>query len=182
MVYMNKRLPLLRSLIEKVKEPLLAILAALLISSFIMSHTQVPTESMRPTISPGDHLIVSRLPYYYREPKPGEIVVFDYEGDNLIKRIIGVPGDTIDLIDGSVYVNGKPLDESMYLGKHSETFTFSKSPITFPYKVPKGTYFVLGDNRRNSNDSRVIGPISSTSIIAKAGYRIYPIGDIGFVR
>lgn len=182
MVYMNKRLSILRLLIEKIKEPLLAILAALLISSFIMSHTEVPTESMRPTISPGDHLIVNRLPYYYRNPKPGEIVVFDYEGKNLIKRIIGIPGDIVDILDGKVYINGKLLDESVYLGKNHETFTFSKSPIAFPYKVPEGTYFVLGDNRRNSSDSRVIGPISSTSIIAKAGYRIYPIYDVGPVR
>ncbi len=179
---MNKRLPWFRSLIEKIKEPLLAILAALLISSFIMSHTEVPTESMRPTISPGDHLIVNRLPYYYRNPKRGEVVVFNYEGKNLIKRIIGVAGDTIEILDGKVYVNGKRLDESIYLGKDDETFTFSKSPITFPYKVPEGKYFVLGDNRRNSSDSRVIGPISGASIIAKAGYRIYPIGDIGLVR
>lgn len=179
---MNKHLPLFRVLIEKIKEPLLAILAALLISSFIMSHTEVPTESMKPTISPGDHLIVNRLPYYYRNPKRGEIVVFNYKGENLIKRIIGVSGDTIEILDGKVYVNGKRLDESIYLGEHEETFTFSKSPITFPYKVPEGNYFVLGDNRRNSSDSRVIGPISGSCIMAKAGYRIYPMGDIGLVR
>lgn len=179
---MNKQMLTLRSLIEKIKEPMLAILAALLISSFIMSHTQVPTESMRPTIRPGDHLIVNRLPYYYRNPERGEIVVFNYEGKNLIKRIIGIPGDTIDMQDGKVYVNGKMLDESIYLGEEHETFTFSKSPIAFPYDVPEGTYFVLGDNRRNSSDSRVIGCISRDSIIAKAGYRIYPIHEVGLVR
>ena len=179
---MNKGIMALKMLIERMKEPILAVLAALLISCFIISHTQVPTESMMHTINPGDHLIVNRLPFYYRDPLPGEIVVFEQESEHLIKRIIGQPGDVIDLIDGKIYLNGSILDESMYLDGESVTFPFSKSPIEFPYTVPNGYYFVLGDNRRNSSDSRVFGPVARTSIIAKAGYRIFPIQSIGIVK
>ncbi|MBE6023640.1 MAG: signal peptidase I [Cellulosilyticum sp.] len=173
---------LIKELIEKLKEPILAILAALLISCFIISHTQVPTESMMPMINPGDHLIVNRLPFYYRDPMREEIVVFEQGSKHLIKRVIGVPGDVIDLVDGHVYINGSLLDESDYLEKGQVTFPFSKSSIIFPYTVPEGYYFVLGDNRRNSSDSRVFGPIARTSIIAKAGYRIFPIQSIGMVK
>lgn len=180
-VYMDKRTQKLKVMMECMKEPMLAILAALLISSFVISHTQVPTESMLPTISPGNHLIVNRLPYYYRNPVCGEIVVFEYNGKNLIKRVIGTAGDIVDLKDGKVYVNGKALEESSYLKENDQTFTFTQSPIRFPYTVPEGFCFVLGDNRTNSSDSRVIGAIPTKSIIAQAGYRVYPLQSIGFV-
>lgn len=182
MIGMNKGLKTCKLIIEKVKEPILAILAALLISCFIMSHTQVPTESMMPTINPGNHLIVNRLPYYYRDPIRGEIIVFEHEGEHLIKRVIGQPGDCIDIIDGMVYLNGIALDESGYLSEVNVTFPFSQSSIEFPYIVPEGYYFVLGDHRRNSSDSRVFGAIPREMIIAKAGYRILPIQVIGFIK
>lgn len=172
----------LKLTIEKIKEPILAILAALLISCFIISHTRVPTESMMPTISPGDHLIVNRLPYYYRNPVAGEIVVFEKDSDHLIKRVIGVPGDIIDIVENVVYVNGKPLDESRYLGKEMKTYLFAGADIDFPYLVPEEYYFVMGDNRLNSKDSRVFGPVARKDIIAKAGYRIFPIQRIGAIK
>lgn len=182
MVNMNKGLQTYKLIVEKIKEPTLAILAALLISCFIMSHTQVPTQSMVPTINPGDHLLVNRLSYYYRDPVHGEIIVFEHEGEHLIKRVIGEPGDLIDIVDGKVYVNGSELDESSYLTEMNVTFPFSHSTIDFPYVVPEGSYFVLGDHRRNSSDSRAFGPISRNQIIAKAGYRILPIQGIGSIK
>lgn len=182
MVDMNNGNRRIKLVIEKIKEPILAILAALLISCFIISHTQIPTESMLPTIRPGNHLIVNRLPYYYRDPIRNEIIVFEHGTEHLIKRVIGVPGDVIDIIDGRICLNGEILDESNYLEEEGVTFPFSKSPIKFPYTVPDGYYFVLGDNRRNSSDSRVFGPVSREDIIAKAGYRIFPIHSIGIIK
>lgn len=180
---MSKKIMKVKLIIERLKEPILAILAALLISCFMISHTEVPTESMMPTIRPGNHLIVNRLPYYYRDPIKGEIVVFEHENEHLIKRVVAEPGDIIDIIDGIVYLNGSILDESAYLKeKEPVTFAFSKSSIKFPYRVPEGYYFVLGDNRRNSSDSRVFGAIARKDIIAKAGYRIFPIQSIGVIK
>lgn len=179
---LNKYYTTFKRSIEIIKEPILAVLAALLISSFIISHTRVPTESMRPTIDPGDHLIVSRLPYYYRDPVKGEMVVFKYNSDHLIKRVIGVPGDLIDIIDSVLYVNNVAIDESNYLLPETKTYLYTGSAITFPYVVPEGYYFMLGDNRLNSKDSRVFGTIPRDDIIAKAGLRIFPLNRFGYVE
>ena len=94
------------------KEPFLAVLSALLISQFLIMHTRIPSGSMIPTIEPGDHLIVNLIPSYYREPKKGEIVVFEYGGEHLIKRVIGEPGDIIDLSEGKIYINHEEVDET----------------------------------------------------------------------
>ncbi len=179
---MNKYEGRIRLMLEMIKEPMLAILTALLIASFIISHTRIPTESMQSTIAPGDHLIVNRLPYYYRNPLRGEIAVFIFEGDYLIKRVIGLPGDEIDIINNTLYVNGEAINESSYLQEGIKTYLYSNSVIDFPYKVPDGYYFMLGDNRINSKDSRVFGPIPRASIIAKAGLRIFPLKRIGVVE
>lgn len=179
---LNKYTGSIKGLIEFLKEPLLAVLAALMISGFIISHTKIPTGSMMSTINPGDHLIVNRLPYYYRDPARGEIAVFKFEGENLIKRIIGRPGDIINILDNNIYVNSKLLDESSYLKDLNSTYEFSGSNITFPYKVPEGYYFVMGDNRKNSKDSRYFGPIPRASIFARGGIRIYPLNRIGIVQ
>ena len=179
---LNKYEVKIKSLIEFLKEPLLAVLAALMISSFIISHTKIPTGSMMNTINPGDHLIVNRLPYYYRDPHRGEIAVFKFEGENLIKRVIGEPGDTIDIIDNAVYVNHEKLEESAYLREINCTYQFSGANITFPYKVPEGYYFMMGDNRKNSKDSRYFGPIPREWIFASGGFRIFPFSRIGIVK
>lgn len=180
---MNKKMEFVKRIIETIKEPVLAVLVAMiLIPSFIISNTKVPTESMMPAIYPGDHLIVSRLPYYYRDPKPGEIVVFKYNNDFLIKRIIGVPGDQIDIRESKVYINNVQLDEASYLTEDIKTYLYAGSMVDFPYIIPNGYYFVMGDNRLNSKDSRVFGAIPRSSIIAKAGYRIFPFSDMGEIE
>ena len=173
----------IKRIIEAIKEPVLAVLVAIvLIPSFIISNTKVPTQSMMPAINPGDHLIVSRIPYYYRDPVRGEIVVFKYNKDFLIKRIIAVPGDEIDIKDNRVYINDELFDETAYLTGSIETYLYAGSNIDFPYVIPEGYYFVMGDNRLNSKDSRVFGAISRDSIIAKAGYRIFPFNNIGKIE
>lgn len=168
--------------IECLKEPILAILGAFLISSFIVSHARIPTESMVPTIQAGDHLVVNRMPYYYRNPVHGELIIFEHENEHLVKRVIGVPGDVVDIKDGYIYLNDEKLEESNYVLEDGMTFPFSKSEIELPYTVPNESYFVLGDNRRDSSDSRLFGPIKRENVIAKAGYRIYPFNTIGIVR
>lgn len=171
----------MRNFLDFIKEPLLAVLAALLITQFLFAHTRIPTPSMESTIMTGDHMIINRIPYYYRNPVRGEIVIFEHEDDLLVKRLIGEPGDTIDLIDGDVYINDTPLDESSYLDPSLESYPLS-SDITFPFIVPEGHYFMMGDNRTHSADSRIFGPISRDVIVAQGGFRIYPFNNIGIIH
>ena len=178
---MLKILKSIKQLLEFAKEPLLAVLAALLITQFLFAHTQIPTPSMEPTIMTGDHMVINHLPYYYRDPVRGEIVIFKEGGENLVKRVIGEPGDTVNLIDGDVYINGEALDESAYLDESVESYPLDFS-IEFPFTVPEDHYFVMGDNRPRSGDSRIFGPISRDVIFARGGIRIYPFNNIGLVR
>lgn len=178
---MYKIISSIKSFLDFIKEPLLAILAALLITQFLFAHTQIPTPSMESTIMTGDHMIINRLPYYYRDPSPGEIIIFKHDGEFLVKRLIGKPGDIINLIDGYVYVNDTLLDETIYLDSSAETYPLHPD-ISFPFEVPEDYYFVMGDNRTRSADSRMFGPISRDVIVAKGGFRIYPFNNIGWVR
>lgn len=171
-----------KNFFEFIKEPLLAVLAALLISQFLIMHTRIPSGSMIPTINKGDHLIVNLIPNYYREPKRGEIVVFEYNGENLIKRVIGMPGDEIDLIDGKVYINKEEIDETAYIHTFNSTREYVGSEVDFPYIVPENSYFMMGDNREGSADSRIFGSISKDKIIAIGAFKIYPLQAIGVLK
>ena len=175
---MNK----LRNFFEFVKEPLLAVLSALLITQFLFMHTRVPTGSMIPTINEGDHLVVNRIPAYYRPPNAGEVIVFNEGGDKLIKRVIAQPEDVIDLKDGIVFINGEVLDESAYIRELDSTYEFVDSSVRFPYTVPEDHYFVMGDNRKNSLDSRYFGPVLKDEIIAIGAFKVYPFRDIGVLK
>ena len=132
---------------------LVALTVGLLINRFFIASIKVPSSSMENTIMTGDRLFGNRLAYLKNLPKRGDIVVFafpDNEEEMYIKRIIGLPGETVNIIDGKVYINDatEPLDEP-YL---KETPTCESCG---PYKVPEGHYFMLGDNRNNSRDSRM---------------------------
>ena len=126
-----------------------AILLSFLLHTFIIVNATVPTSSMENTIMAGDRVIGSRLYYLRHEPERGDIVMFDYPDDPsilYIKRVIGLPGDHVEISGGTVYVNGEALDEP-YL--HVET-----EGEWGPYDVPEDCYFMLGDNRNDSADSR----------------------------
>ncbi|WP_058485547.1 signal peptidase I [Defluviitalea phaphyphila] len=174
----NKYFNITNEVISWIKDILIAIIIAIFIRQFVLAHTIIPTGSMIPTIQINDHIIVNKLYYLFNEPKRGDIVVFHDDVD-IIKRVIGLPGETIDLKDGKVYINDKPLEED-YLNGPMDTDI--KGILEFPYKIPEGTYFVMGDNRNISQDSRYIGPIRREQIFAKAGLRIWPLKSFGFIK
>ena len=133
-----------------------AAIIAFCVNHFIIANSEVPTSSMETTIMAGDRVIGSRLSYKFGDPQRGDIAIFIYPDDEAkgiktyyVKRIIGMPGDTIDIVDGKVYLNGSdtPLDEP-YLHEPMEP----EEPQH--YEVPDGCYFMLGDNRNYSNDAR----------------------------
>lgn len=155
----------------------IAILLALVINKFVFFNITVPTESMYPTIKINDRIIVTRI-HNVSKLKEGDIVVFhsDELKEELVKRLIGLPGDKIEVKeDGFVYRNGNKLDEPYLQNKGGRTGQFV---------VPEGSYFFLGDNRTNSLDSRWWkNPyISADKLMGKAIYTIYPFNRLGKLK
>lgn len=139
----------LNEIIEWAGVIIAAVVFSLFINFCIIVNAVVPTSSMETTIMAGDRVIGFRLSYAFSEPERGDVVIFKYPDNEdilYIKRIIGMPGDTVEVADGRVYINGRTLNEP-YLNVVTEG-------SYGPYKVPEGSYFMMGDNRNNSADSR----------------------------
>lgn len=176
----DKNVTMTKEIFEWIRDIGIAIIIALIITRFVVTHTVIPTGSMIPTIEINDHLIINRIPLYFSDPKAGEIVIFHQEKE-LIKRIIAVPGDQLDIRDGDVYINNEKLDEP-YLHEPNSTYPFFVDNVQFPMEVPEDMYFLMGDNRNNSEDSRYFGLINRKQIYAKSGIRIWPLNRIGFLK
>jgi signal peptidase I len=164
---------------------LIAAVLALFIRTFIVQAFKIPSGSMEDTLLVGDHILVSKFLYgtqvpftnmrilTIREPKRGDIIVFRYPGDetkDFIKRCIGTPGDVVEIINKKVYVNGTPLVEPYTVYKDDEVLPRAlQARDNFgPIKVPAGSYFMMGDNRDKSHDSRFWGFVTMNEIIGKA--------------
>lgn len=155
----------------------IAFLLATGIRTFIVQPYVVPTGSMIPTIELQDRVIANKFIYRFDEPAPGEIVVLDDPTGNvqtLIKRVIATEGQTVNLVDGQVVVDGVVLDEPYTHGLPTLPMT-----LEMPYTIPEDCVWLMGDNRTNSADSRVFGPVSLSEIRGKAIFRYWPIDRIG---
>lgn len=162
----------LRGLMEWVMLIGFAVIGSVLIRSFIVDVYIIPTESMTTTILPRDRVFGEKITYKFSSPKRGDVVTFiDPVGGKLtyIKRCIAVAGDTVNLINGAVYVNGEHQEEPYTLGRPTYPLipVDGGEPIEFPYTVPEGTVWMMGDNRTNSNDSRYFGPVPLENVVAK---------------
>ena len=152
-----------------------------LIITFVGQRTRVSGHSMEATLHDGDNLIVDKLSYHFREPKRFEIIVFPYrhkENTYYIKRIIGLPGETVQVKDGYVYINGEKLDENYGL-EVMEDAGIAAEPI----ELGEDEYFVLGDNRNHSSDSRdpSVGILHRDELFGRAWIRIWPLDSIGVI-
>jgi signal peptidase I len=189
---------------ETVETVIIVVVLVVLIRSFVGEPRWIPSSSMEPGLQIGDNLIVEKISYRFSQPKRGDIIVF-YPPDNVqeldptvwgkftrmigfftkneafIKRIIGTPGDTIHVVPNrGVYINGDLLDEPY----QKEVFSgICKSDmICGPYTVPTNTYFMMGDNRNNSTDSRYWGVLPKERIVGKAVFRFWPLTRIGIIK
>jgi len=167
-----------------------AVVIALFVRLVLVQAYHIPSASMVPTLEEGDRVVVNRLSYQFGEVERGQVVVFKKpqgsSGQNdLIKRIIGLPGETIRFADNQVYVNGLRLEEP-YLAEQDSTrprLTIPGCAQTTPAPdtcvVPEGTIFMMGDNRLGSSDSRVFGPIEIDSVVGRAFLRVWPLNNLG---
>ena len=175
----------IKKIIVEVKEIVMLVFAIILFMTFIISQNKIPSPSMVDTLRIGDRLLVSRLPFYYRLPQRGEIVVFNGpDGKPWIKRVVGMPGEIIDIKEGNIYINDTYFDETAYLQEMgvSELDPSEPTVVQYPYTVPKGHYFLMGDNRLESKDCRYIGAISEEDITGKALLKVYPFNEIGMLK
>ena len=160
-----------------------AFVAGLLVKTFVATPYVVPTGSMRDTIVEGDTLLGEKVSLYFGEPEAGDIVTFDspLDGETLIKRVIAVGGQTVDLVDGAVYVDGERLDEPYTEGKPSYSLSdlAGSAGITYPYEVPEVCVWVMGDNRTDSKDSRYFGAVSVDDVTSRALFIYWPLDRIG---
>lgn len=161
-----------------------ALILAWGITTFVAQPYEIPSGSMEETIQIGDRVISEKVSYYMGEPQVGDIVTFTDPEDasrTLIKRVVATAGQTVDLVDGVVYVDGVALKESSYtLGKPSYPLD-SIVTIEYPYTVPQGCIWVMGDNRTNSSDSRYFGAVPVESVTGRAFFRYWPLSSIGLL-
>lgn len=162
----------------------IAVVLALFIITFIAQSFLVQGSSMEPSLHHGQRLLVDKLSYRFYEPKPGEVVVFRYPADprrKFIKRIIGLPGDEISIRNGFLFVNGTQLSEDYINGP---TYGAYSAPTYGPVVVPEGSLFVLGDNRRNSDDSRYpdVGFVPRSDIVGRAMFVYWPFTQLEVLR
>jgi signal peptidase I len=159
----------------------LAISVALLVRAYVVQTFFIPTESMTPTLRVNDRLLVEKISLKTREVERSDIIVFEkpenFDDPNkkindLVKRVIGLPGELVEGKNGRVFINGSPLEEP-YLPAGVTTADFS------PRKVPVDNYFVMGDNRPGSNDSRYWGTVPREKIVGRPLFRIWPVSRIG---
>lgn len=182
------------ALLEYAVIAVVAIGLALVIQAFLVKPYRIPSPSMVDTLLPGDRVLVDRISYRFKEVERGDIVVFRYPENRdvaFIKRVVGLPGDRLQAREGRLYVNGVPQDEPYVhetngvtdpttpAGPVDGTTMLHPWSLAEEYTVPSNCYFVMGDNRTNSDDSRVWGPVPAEDVIGSAFFIYWPLGRLG---
>jgi signal peptidase I len=172
--------PRLRYLLKEWVEPiLLAVVLALIIRTFFFQAFKIPTGSMRPTLLENDRVLVNKFLYRFRAPERGEVIVFRYPVDgkrDFIKRLAALPGETVEIRQGKLWINGKPVEETSKLRKY---YYYNREDWDYggenrQIKVPADSYFALGDNSAQSSDSRNWGFVPKKNMIGKAFLIYWP--------
>lgn|SRR3989344_4767643 len=170
--------------LDIIQTVVMALAVFVVVYLFIFQPNQVKGSSMVPTLEDSEYVLTDKLTYrWVRQPKPGDIVVFEApenEKYDFIKRIIAIPGDVVTIKDGQVSVNNQPIVEK-YLSPLTQTPAGAFLKNNQPYIVRDGGYIVMGDNRRFSSDSREWGPVPTDHLIGRAWFRYWPPAKIGVI-
>lgn len=167
---------------ETLRTVVLVLLTAFIIRVFIMQPFLVQGASMEPTLANSEYLIVEKVAYKFRQPERGEIIVFRAPvnwTENYIKRVIALPGETIRIEDNKIYINSKVLEES-YID--ADGVSFDNPDYSLELTLGEDEYFVIGDNRNHSSDSRSWGPLPRQNIIGRAFMAIFPLDFFGIIN
>jgi len=165
----------IRDLREWTKSILIAAILAILIHTFLFAVVVVSGPSMEPTLHNNERLILNKIVYDFSEPQRGDIIVFHAnKQDDYIKRVIGLPNEKVEFKDNKLYINDQLIEEDYLIN----TRTDDVSPVV----VPEGTIYVLGDNRLNSTDSRILGPISLDQVVGRVKLQLWPLNELGLVK
>ncbi len=171
----------------------IAVVAAMVIKNYVIINANIPSGSMENTILPGDDIFGFRLAYTFSDPKRGDIVIFNApsgDGEKYIKRVIGLPGETVTIENAQIYINGELLEEDYLKSNQDGEAEWNVNAGPYEFKVPENSYLLLGDNRNGSSDARywIDHPeeysspyISKDDILAKAILRYYPFNRFGLV-
>ncbi len=168
---------LLRALREVAETVIPAVIIALVINLFLAQATQVLGQSMEPNLHSSQRVVVEKVTYrFFHGPRRGDIVVIDLPGQTemLIKRVVGLPGETIEVRSGKVYIEGEQIDETWTINPGGSNYG--------PQTIPPLHVFVMGDNRGASNDSRSFGPVLIDHIVGHAWFSYWPAEYVGFVE
>ncbi|MDG1411526.1 MAG: signal peptidase I [Acidimicrobiales bacterium] len=184
----------LRSAVEWIAVAIGALAAALLIKSFLLQAFYIPSESMVDTLQVNDRVLVNKLNYRFGDIDRGDIIVFKRppgaggQINDFIKRVIALPGETVTLVNGQVFIDDVLLDEPYVRGAQTDPFTAAivsqgctNAPEPDRCTIADGWYFVMGDNRNSSIDSRSFGPIAEDTVAGRAFLKVWPLGDMGFL-
>lgn len=169
--------------LEFIRATAIVLVVAFVLRAYAVQPFIVDGQSMEPNLHTSDYILVEKFSYYFRAPQSGDVIVFraperpDY---NYVKRVIAGPGDRVEIKNGNVYVNGSRLKES-YIPTGEPTFVSGTLDVNYHKTMSTDQYFVLGDNRNSSSDSRDWGPVPKVNIVGRAWVTVYPLRDFGGV-
>ena len=163
-----------KKILKSVYPYIIVVIVVIIIRSFFVTPAIVDGNSMNPTLYNNNIILLNKLDYKLNEIKRFDVVVIKVKNEKLIKRVIGLPGEYVEYKDNNLYVDGFLIDEKF---KHATTSDFKLETLGY-LKIPGDKYFVVGDNRNNSVDSRVIGLIDKSDILGSVSYKIIPIGKV----
>lgn len=170
----EKKIKLIKSIIPY----LIIILVVVLIRTFIITPAKVDGSSMQPTLYDNNIVLLNKLKYKINDVKRFDIVVIKHNNEKLIKRVVALPNEHIEYKNNDLYINGNIIIEDF---KHESTYDFKLESIGF-LTIPGDKYFVIGDNRENSVDSRMIGLVDKSNILGIVSSRIFPLNKIGSIK
>ena len=163
-----------KKIVKDIFPYVIIVIVVILLRSFIVTPAVVDGNSMLPNLKDNNIVLLNKLDYRLNDIERFDVVVIKYKNDKLIKRVIGLPGEHIEYKDNSLYVNGFLTNEKF---KHGDTYDFKLELLGY-LKIPGDKYFVVGDNRNNSVDSRMIGLIDKKDILGSVSYKIFPPGKV----